>query len=155
MSERFKVQSWKGCVGAIPPWVRIPSPLKKGQAFALTFFYVDEDENTIVLQDILFVRIKWFFEKYQGMLDFGRSVIIVLCVTEKSQTTRFVYEKVQSAQFDLLVSNAVIEPKYLPTLLCTDKMIIWKLWKVVRSLKKFQAMLEFQFLVGNLQFQSR
>ena len=27
MSERFKVQSWKGCVGAIPPWVRIPSPL--------------------------------------------------------------------------------------------------------------------------------
>ena len=27
MSERFKVQSWKGCVGAIPPWVRIPSSL--------------------------------------------------------------------------------------------------------------------------------
>ena len=27
VSERFKVQSWKGCVGAIPPWVRIPSPL--------------------------------------------------------------------------------------------------------------------------------
>ena len=21
------MQSWKGCVGAIPPWVRIPSPL--------------------------------------------------------------------------------------------------------------------------------
>ncbi len=29
VSERFKVQSWKGCVGAIPPWVRIPSPLNK------------------------------------------------------------------------------------------------------------------------------
>ena len=27
MSERFKVQSWKGCVGAIPPGVRIPSSL--------------------------------------------------------------------------------------------------------------------------------
>ena len=27
VSERFKVQSWKGCVGAIPPWVRIPSSL--------------------------------------------------------------------------------------------------------------------------------
>lgn len=27
VSERFKVQSWKGCVGAIPPRVRIPSSL--------------------------------------------------------------------------------------------------------------------------------
>ena len=27
VSERFKVQSWKGCVGATPPWVRIPPSL--------------------------------------------------------------------------------------------------------------------------------
>ncbi len=34
MSEWPMVQSWKGCVGAIPPWVRIPlSP------FLLETFY--------------------------------------------------------------------------------------------------------------------
>ncbi len=27
VSERLKVQSWKGCVGATPPWVRIPPSL--------------------------------------------------------------------------------------------------------------------------------
>ena len=41
VSERFKVQSWKGCVGAIPPWVRIPSPLyKTEQTFVLFCFII-------------------------------------------------------------------------------------------------------------------
>ena len=31
VSEWLMVQSWKGCVGAIPPWVRIPSPLKRAE----------------------------------------------------------------------------------------------------------------------------
>ena len=43
VSERFKVQSWKGCVGAIPPWVRIPSPLNFEPDEG--FFKWDADEN--------------------------------------------------------------------------------------------------------------
>lgn len=31
VSEWLKVQSWKGCVGATPPRVRISSPLDKRQ----------------------------------------------------------------------------------------------------------------------------
>lgn len=47
VSEWLKVQSWKGCVGAIPPWVRIPSPLyKKRTDFCLVrFLFVDEGEK--------------------------------------------------------------------------------------------------------------
>ena len=40
VSERLMVRSWKGRVGATPPWVRIPSPLNKTEpSFASARFY--------------------------------------------------------------------------------------------------------------------
>ena len=40
------MQSWKGCVGAIPPWVRIPSPLNF--YFEIIKNIWNEDENPLL-----------------------------------------------------------------------------------------------------------
>ena len=42
VSEWLMVRSWKGRVGATPPWVRIPSPLKKRSDFCLDRFLLSD-----------------------------------------------------------------------------------------------------------------